>query len=89
MRIIISGLNNTSLFDWLLDITSIKPVYWYLQIILISHISFFICSLNNKLYKNRYYIWGFTGLLLFIFGGGSDPSNQSLSLPVYLYPIKK
>lgn len=69
LRLIVFGLNNMSLFDWLLDITSIKPAYWYLQIILISYVSFFICSLSNGLYKNRYYILGLTGLLLFIFGG--------------------
>ena len=66
--IIIFRLDNTSLIEWILDVICIEPAYWYLQIILISYISFYICSLNDYIYKYKYYILVFIGLLLFLFG---------------------
>lgn len=58
-----------SVAAYLMDITCLKPHYWYLGILLIEYIAFWIVSLNAKTYQNRYWILGTVGILIFIFGG--------------------
>lgn len=68
IMILIFKWDSITPWTWILDITSIRPMYWYLQIILISYISFYICSINDKFYRYRYGILGVCGILLFLFG---------------------
>lgn len=56
--------------DYLLDISCIRPVYWYLQEILLCYVIFFFCILTPKFYRYKYLILGGTSVLMFFVSPG-------------------
>ncbi len=56
--------------DYFLDLSCIRPVYWYLQEILLCYVIFFFCILTPKLYRYKYLILGGTSVLMFLVSPG-------------------
>lgn len=52
--------------DYLLDITCLVPRYWYFGVLLVGYFTFWICIINSKTYKYRYWILGVFSCAVFL-----------------------
>lgn len=77
---------------YLLDITCIRPRYWYMCILLVCYFFFWLTTLSETFYRYKYFVLGGMSLAIFIFGDvvGSLHSEQAISfiIGVFISDIK-
>lgn len=70
--------------DYLLDITCLDPRYWYFGILLVGYFAFWLCILNDQMYKYRYWILGAFAIAVF-FIRDAIYAEQALSFMVGVF----